>query len=164
MAITFKTERALKFLIPAYPSTGSAGYAGKGDLVYKSSDLYVSATSSITGSTNGAILGIVETVSTSTATLGYIAPVTGELLEIDFSTDWSTTVVSTTNIARLFRVSLSTTYGTVLDLSTAPVTNASYGSTVDAIASSDNAIFYVTAFSTDRHKAVGFIPGRFNYV
>lgn len=162
MAVSLKGEIINKFLIPAYPSTGAAGFPIKGDLVYKSSDLYATC-STVAGSTLGTILGIVDTVSTSTATLGYIRPIGNQTLEIDFSTDWSTSVVSTTNIGRLFAVALSTTYGTVLDLSTTPVKNVTMGSTEVIGSSTNKECFYLSGFSTVYKKAWGFIPSRFLY-
>lgn len=161
MSIRFRVERTKKFLIAAYPSTGLVGFAARGDLVYKSSDLYAMSSSDLAGSTLGAILGIVELVSSSSATLGQIAPVSGELLEIDYSTDYSTSIATATNIGRAFRISASTVLGTVLDLSTAPTATVAYGSTVDAISSSNKECFIVTGFDAVGGKAIGFIPNRF---
>jgi hypothetical protein len=152
-----------EFLVPHYPSTGALGYAKKDDLVYKSSDLYATC-STVAGSTLGSILGIVDVVSTSTATLGYIRPISGQLLEIDFSTDWSTSVVSTTNIGRLFAVAISTAYGSVLDLKTAPVKDFTPGSTAVIETSTNKECFCLTGFSTVSKRAYGFIPRRFLYL
>ena len=161
MSIRFRVERTKKFLISAYPSTGLVGFAARGDLVYKSSDLYAQSSSDLAGSTLGAILGIVEVASASTATLGQIAPVSGELLEIDYSTDYSTSIATATNIGRAFRISASTVIGTVIDLSTAPVKVTTYGSTVDAVTSTNKECFVVTGFDAVGGKAIGYIPNRF---
>jgi hypothetical protein len=163
MAIGLRNEIQNKFLVPHYPSTGAAGFAAKNDLVYKSSDLYA-ACSIVAGSTLGTILGVVDIVSISTATLGYIRPISGQLLEIDFSTDWSTAVVTSSNIGRLFAVGLSTTYGSVLDLSTAPVKDFVAGSTEVIGSSTNKECFCLTGFSTVDKKAYGFIPRRFLYL
>jgi hypothetical protein len=163
MAVGLRGEVQNKFLVPHFPSTGALGFAKSGDMVYKSSDLYATC-STVAGSTLGTILGVCEIVSTSTASLGYIRPVSGQQLEIDFSTDWSTSVVSTTNIGRLFAIGISTTYGSVLDLSTTPVKDITPGSTEVIGSSTNKECFMLTGFSTNDRKAFGFIPNRFLYI
>jgi hypothetical protein len=163
MGVYIRNKIQNEFLIPHYPSTGALGFARKDDLVYKSSDLYA-VCSTIVGSTMGTILGIVDIVSTSTATLGYIRPISGQLLDIDFSTDWSTAVVTTTNIGRLFAVGQSTVYGSVLDLSTSPVKDYDNGSTEVVEFSTNKECFCMTGFSTVSKRAHGFIPNRFLYL
>lgn len=174
MAFAIRKSNVNTVLIPAFPSTEVTGSTENhvGDLVYRSTvnGGYVAVTSA-EGTTSMRIIGILQIKSTMgdaafTAVgssdypnnLGYIAPIRGEILEAD----WSTVALSSnlsTNIGKVFRLTLHSTMGTLVDISTDPVYGSVYSSEIGG--STNSAIFVLTGYDTNRRKVYGYIPNQY---
>ena len=163
MGFSVLTARANKFLIPMNPSSGSTNFPIAGDLVYHSTDAgtYLACSSVAPSTFSRKIVGIVSIASTASSNVGYIIPVSGELLEADMTTALAaalTSTGSTSLIGHAFRFEFSTAYGTLVDVSTAGVDNFIMGSTEIAGGTTNADAFVLTSFSTKTRKVQGFIP------
>jgi len=167
MAFSVLGARVNKHLIPMRPSSGSTNFPIRGDMVYHSSDagMYLACSSVAPSTFARRIVGILEIVSTASSNPSYIIPVGGELLEADMTTALAAALTSTGSTSLTgynFRFEFSTAYGTLVDVSTAPVDNV-LGSTSIAGGTTNAEVFVMTAFSTKTRKVQGFIPQEFCY-